>query len=43
MNMPAPFNTFSGAIMLATIARWAHNLLLASIGLLTVTLVVWAV
>lgn len=28
--------------MLAPIARWAHNLLLAAIGLLTVTLVVWA-
>jgi hypothetical protein len=28
--------------MLAPIARWAHNVLLASIGLLTITLVIWA-
>ena len=28
--------------MLALIARWAHNVLLASFGLLTIALVVWA-
>jgi hypothetical protein len=28
--------------MLAQIARWAHNVLLASMGLLTIALVVWA-
>jgi hypothetical protein len=28
--------------MLAHIARWAHNVLLASTGLLTIALVVWA-
>jgi hypothetical protein len=28
--------------MLGLIARWAHNVLLASMGLLTIALVVWA-
>jgi hypothetical protein len=28
--------------MLALIARWTHNVLLTSIGLLTIALVVWA-
>jgi hypothetical protein len=28
--------------MLSHIARWAHNVLLASMGLLTIALVVWA-
>lgn len=28
--------------MLGLIARWTHNLLLTSVGLLTIALVVWA-
>ncbi len=28
--------------MLGLIARWGHNVLLASMGLLTIALVVWA-
>jgi hypothetical protein len=28
--------------MLALMARWAHNVLLAAMGLLTIALVVWA-
>jgi hypothetical protein len=28
--------------MLAPIARWTHNVLLASVGLLTIELIIWA-